>query len=214
MGVPGRLAERMSMAEQHEYLRSTFSRRSMIRGGAVTLGAVAGGVFVPAAARAATPAALRTSVQTRAVAGAERVDGSFVAPFGRHLAHGNDPRTEITVSWQVPLPVKKPFVRVGTHASHLSVKIDAEVRTLHAPAGVGASGDHTRYYMHAEPTHPEARAEGALGHAAVRGIAETGAQVDQFTVARRAGWCRGAPGRRGARTVRCRAGVLPRVRCA
>ncbi|MFD9119570.1 purple acid phosphatase family protein [Streptomyces bottropensis] len=153
MGVPEQLAERMSMAEQHEYLRSKFSRRSMIRGGAVTLGAVAGGAFVPATAQAATPAALRTSVPTRAAASAEHVDGSFVAPFGRHLAYGNDPRTEITVSWQVPLPVKKPFVRVGTHASHLSVKIDAEVRTLHTPAGVGASGDHTQYYVHAELTH-------------------------------------------------------------
>ncbi|MER6923303.1 phosphoesterase, partial [Streptomyces spiralis] len=56
MGVPEKLAERMSMAEQHEYLRSRFSRRTMIRGGAVTLGAVAGGAFVPGAtAQAATP---------------------------------------------------------------------------------------------------------------------------------------------------------------
>lgn len=55
MGVPERLADRMSMAEQHEYLRARFSRRTMMRGGAVTLGAVAGGVFVPgASARAAT----------------------------------------------------------------------------------------------------------------------------------------------------------------
>ncbi|MGV9898977.1 phosphoesterase, partial [Streptomyces tendae] len=55
MGVPEPLAGRMSMAEQHEYLRARFSRRTMIRGGAVTLGAVAGGAFVPGAtARAAT----------------------------------------------------------------------------------------------------------------------------------------------------------------
>jgi hypothetical protein len=56
MGVPEQLAERMSMAEQHEYLRAKFSRRTMIRGGAVTLGAVTGGAFVPGAtAQAAVP---------------------------------------------------------------------------------------------------------------------------------------------------------------
>lgn len=146
MGVPDRLAERMSMAEQHEYLRARFSRRNMIRGGAVTLGAVAGGAFVPGAtARAATP--------TRTFPRTESVDGSLVAPFGRHLAFGSDPRTEITVSWQVPVAVKKPFIRIGAHPWDLSRKIDAEVRTLYTPAGVGASGDHTQYYVHAELTH-------------------------------------------------------------
>ncbi|WP_328976610.1 metallophosphoesterase family protein [Streptomyces canus] len=143
MGVPDQLAERMSMAEQHEYLRARFSRRNMIRGGAVTLGAVAGGAFVPGAvAQAATP--------TQTFASAESVDGAFVAPFGRHLAYGNDPRTEMTVSWQVPVAVKKPFIRIGAHPWDLSRKIEAEVRTLYTPAGVGASGDHTQYYVHAK----------------------------------------------------------------
>ncbi|MFF9087962.1 fibronectin type III domain-containing protein [Streptomyces sp. NPDC014991] len=147
MGVPEKLAERMSMAEQHEYLRARFSRRSMIRGGAVTLGAVAGGAFVPGAtARAAAP------VRHTAPA-ATPVDGALVAPFGRHLAYGNDPRTEITVSWQVPVAVRKPFIRVGAHPWDLSRRIEAEVRTLYTPAGVGASGDHTQYYLHAELTH-------------------------------------------------------------
>ncbi|WP_329228096.1 metallophosphoesterase family protein [Streptomyces canus] len=146
MGVPDQLAERMSMAEQHEYLRARFSRRNMIRGGAVTLGAVAGGAFVPGAvAQAATP--------TQTFASAESVDGAFVAPFGRHLAYGNDPRTEMTVSWQVPVAVKKPFIRIGAHPWDLSRKIEAEVRTLYTPAGVGASGDHTQYYVHAKLSH-------------------------------------------------------------
>ncbi|WP_406100470.1 fibronectin type III domain-containing protein [Streptomyces canus] len=143
MGVPDQLAERMSMAEQHEYLRARFSRRNMIRGGAVTLGAVAGGAFVPGAvAQAATP--------TRTFASAESVDGALVAPFGRHLAYGNDARTEMTVSWQVPVAVKKPFIRIGARPWDLSRKIEAEVRTLYTPAGVGASGDHTQYYVHAK----------------------------------------------------------------
>ncbi|WP_328638797.1 metallophosphoesterase family protein [Streptomyces canus] len=146
MGVPDQLAERMSMAEQHEYLRARFSRRNMIRGGAVTLGAVAGGAFVPGAvAQAATP--------TRTFARAESVDGALVAPFGRHLAYGNDARTEMTVSWQVPVAVKKPFIRIGARPWDLSRKIEAEVRTLYTPAGVGASGDHTQYYVHAKLSH-------------------------------------------------------------
>ncbi|MEV3906209.1 purple acid phosphatase family protein [Streptomyces canus] len=146
MGVPDQLAERMSMAEQHEYLRARFSRRNMIRGGAVTLGAVAGGAFVPGAvAQAATP--------TRTFASAESVDGALVAPFGRHLAYGNDARTEMTVSWQVPVAVKKPFIRIGARPWDLSRKIEAEVRTLYTPAGVGASGDHTQYYVHAKLSH-------------------------------------------------------------
>ncbi|WP_037888645.1 purple acid phosphatase family protein [Streptomyces viridochromogenes] len=147
MGVPQHLAERMSMAEQHEYLRARFSRRTMIRGGAVTLGAVAGGAFVPGAtAQAAVPTQL-TAPAT------EAVDGALVAPFGRHLAYGNDPRTQMTISWQVPVAVKKPFVRIGAHPWDLSRRIEAEVRTLYTPAGVGASGDRTQYYVHAQLTH-------------------------------------------------------------
>ncbi|MFJ8779908.1 purple acid phosphatase family protein [Streptomyces sp. NPDC102476] len=146
MGVPDQLAEHMSMAEQHEYLRARFSRRNMIRGGAVTLGAVAGGAFVPGAvAQAATP--------TQTFASTESVDGALVAPFGRHLAYGNDARTEMTVSWQVPVAVKKPFIRIGARPWDLSRKIEAEVRTLYTPAGVGASGDHTQYYVHAKLSH-------------------------------------------------------------
>ncbi|WP_181359130.1 purple acid phosphatase family protein [Streptomyces sporangiiformans] len=144
MGVPEKLADRMSLAEQHEYLQAGFSRRTMIRGGAVTLGAVVGGSFVPGAtAEAAVP-----SPRTRT----DEIDGSLVAPLGRHLAYGADPRTEMTVSWQVPVAVRKPYIRVGAHPWDLSRKIEAEVRTLFTPAGVGASGDHTQYYLHARLT--------------------------------------------------------------
>ncbi|MEV7389946.1 MULTISPECIES: metallophosphoesterase family protein [unclassified Streptomyces] len=144
MGVPDKLADRMSMAEQHEYLRAKFSRRSMIRGGAVTLGAVTGGSFVMGGtAQAAVP------TQSTAPA-TEQVDGALVAPFGRHLAFGNDPSSEMTISWQVPVAVKKPFVRIGAHPWDLSRKIEAEVRSLYTPAGVGVSADHTQYYLHAQ----------------------------------------------------------------
>ncbi|MGW7268189.1 purple acid phosphatase family protein [Streptomyces sp. NPDC054842] len=150
MGVPERLADRMSMAEQHEYLRTRFSRRTMMRGGAVTLGAVGGGVFVPgASARAASPARAASTGQAGKT---EKVDGALVAPFGRHLAYGADPRTEMTVSWQVPVAVRRPYIRIGAHPWDLSRKIEAEVRELFTPAGVGASGDHTQYYLHARLT--------------------------------------------------------------
>ncbi|MFF1682016.1 purple acid phosphatase family protein [Streptomyces sp. NPDC058256] len=145
MGVPEKLAGRMSMAEQHEYLRTKFSRRTMIRGGAVTLGAVAGGAFVPGATAQAAVPTQKT--------GTEKVDGALVAPFGRHLAYGTDPKTAMTVSWQVPAAVSKPYIRIGAHPWDLSRKIGAEVRSLYTPAGVGASADHTQYYVHAQLTH-------------------------------------------------------------
>ncbi|MFI8235881.1 purple acid phosphatase family protein [Streptomyces sp. NPDC085866] len=147
MGVPEKLAERMSMAEQHEYLRARFSRRTMIRGGAVTLGAVTGGAFIPGGTAQAAVPTQRTASAT------EEVDGALVAPFGRHLAFGGDPRTEMTVSWQVPVAVKNPFIRIGASPWDLSRKIEAEVRSLYTPAGVGASGDHTQYYLHAQLAH-------------------------------------------------------------
>ncbi|GGX64500.1 hypothetical protein GCM10010358_18510 [Streptomyces minutiscleroticus] len=140
----------MSMAERHEYLRARFSRRRVIRGGAVTLDAVAGGAFVPGAVDppggpAAVPRAGRT---------AERVDGALVAPFGRHLAYGADPRTEMTVFWRVPVAVRKPFIRIGAHPWDLSRRIEAEVRTLHTPAGVGASRVRTATCGPAGPGEP------------------------------------------------------------
>ncbi|MCX4832395.1 metallophosphoesterase family protein [Streptomyces sp. NBC_01016] len=148
MGVPAELADR-PLAEQHEYLRSRFSRRTMIRGGAVTLGAVAGGVFVPGAASASPRTA---TAATASAPAAEAVDGALVAPFGRHLSYGDDARTEMTVSWQVPVAVKDPFIRVGAGAGELSRKIPAELKALYTPAGVGTSADHTQYYVHAKLT--------------------------------------------------------------
>ncbi|WP_235828593.1 purple acid phosphatase family protein [Actinomadura rubteroloni] len=140
MGIPDRLAERMSMAEQYEYLRSRLSRRGVLRGGAVAAGALAATGVLTDTARAATPAVPRT---------APKIDGALVAPTGRHLAFGADPRTEMTVSWQVPVAVAKPFLRVGTHPWNLSHRIPAEIRALHTPAGVGASPDVTQYFLHA-----------------------------------------------------------------
>ncbi len=141
MGLPDRLADTLSMPEQHEYLRRALSRRGLLRGGAVaaTGAALAG---TAAGAAAATPTLVPGSA-------AATVHGSLVAPFGRHLAYGADPRTQMRVSWQVPLPVREPFLRIGRSPLDLSHRIPAEVRDLFAPAGIGKSADIDQYYVHA-----------------------------------------------------------------
>src|SRR5690349_19174626 len=139
-GIPPRLARRMSMAEQHEYLRTTLSRRRTL----VTAGAVAGGLLTGCSAEGtstagpAAPASPTTAVH-----------GSAVSPFGRHLAFGADPRTQMRVSWQVPLAVRKPFVRIGLRPDDLSRRITAEVRGLHTPGVTGVRPALQQYYLHA-----------------------------------------------------------------
>ncbi|MEV6734774.1 MULTISPECIES: metallophosphoesterase family protein [unclassified Streptomyces] len=144
-GIPQKLASRMSMAEQHDYLRAKFTRRGALRAGAVTA-AVAGagaGLSVGAASSAyAAPAAL-TSTERRGV------DGALAAPFARHLQYGADPKTQMRVSWQVPFAVKKPYLRVGTSPWALSVKIDAEVRYLSTPVlNGGKIAAAEQFYLH------------------------------------------------------------------
>ncbi|MEC3981630.1 purple acid phosphatase family protein [Amycolatopsis sp. H20-H5] len=131
VGVPDALASRLSMAEQHEYL----SRRSMLKG------AAAGGALL-----AAGPLLLT---------GTAYADGTKVVPVGRHLAFGRNPRTSVRIAWQVPAPVKHPFVRIAEAGDHRhrgtqwGHKIPAEVRALHSEvAGVIAPLD--QYYLHAE----------------------------------------------------------------
>src|SRR3954467_9549113 len=95
-GIPPELARRMTMAEQHEYLRTKLSRRRTL----VTAGAGAGGLLTGCAGTgAASPAPAPPPTAS--------VHGSAVSPFGRHLAFGADPRTQMRISWQVPLAVKK-----------------------------------------------------------------------------------------------------------
>ena len=53
-----------------------------------------------------------------------------VPPFGRHIAFGGDPASQISVAWQVPAQVSNPFIRVGTTPWDLSERLGAEVRAL------------------------------------------------------------------------------------
>jgi hypothetical protein len=141
----------MSMAEQYEYLRTKFSRRRAL----VSAGAVAGGLLTGCSgsgsgAGSGTDTASRSSSPlSSGSTPTERVDGAVVVPFGRHLAFGSDPKTRMRISWQVPLPVRKPYVRVGLEPWDLSRKIDAEVRHLHTPGLEGVRLALDQYYLHA-----------------------------------------------------------------
>ena len=98
VGIPPQLARRMSMAEQYEYLRTKLlaaprpgdrgrgGRRAADRLLRLGLRRGHGEPDGLAAVRHAAPT------------GTGRVDGSVVAPFGRHLAFGADPKTQMRIS--------------------------------------------------------------------------------------------------------------------
>jgi len=74
----------------------------------------------------------------------------YLRPFGRHLAFGGDPRTQMSVTWQVKAPVADPFIRIGSSAADLGELIPAEVRSLVTPASAGIAAE--QYYLHATLT--------------------------------------------------------------
>lgn len=139
-GIPPRLARRMSMAEQHEYLRTKLTRRRAL----VTAGALAGGGLLAGCASGTTSDSRSPSTTATGL-----VHGSAIKPFGRHLAFGADPKTQMRISWQVPLAVRKPYIRVGPAPWDLSRKIDAELRDLHTPGLTGVRLALDQYYLHA-----------------------------------------------------------------
>ncbi|MBO1336328.1 metallophosphoesterase family protein [Streptomyces sp. VRA16 Mangrove soil] len=138
VGIPPRLARRMSMPEQYAYLRARFSRRRAL----VTAGAVASGAL--AGCSDGTPSRAKASPSPSSA-----VHGSAVAPFGRHLAFGADPMTQMRVAWQVPLAVGKPYVRIGLRPDDLGRKIPAETRALHTPGVSGVRLALDQFYVHA-----------------------------------------------------------------
>ncbi|TGB07144.1 metallophosphoesterase family protein [Streptomyces palmae] len=152
----------MSLAEQHDYLRRRLSRRSALRTGAAGAGTVLGAGLLGGSARATEP--LGTPMLYAPSTGA--VPGRRVAPFGRHLTFGSDPRTQMRISWQVPLPVRGPFVRVGLRPWELSRRIEAEVRHLHTPALSDSLPAVDQYYLHAalDGLHPGTTYYYGVGH--------------------------------------------------
>ncbi|MDO0911542.1 metallophosphoesterase family protein [Streptomyces sp. DT2A-34] len=147
-GIPPQLARRMSMAEQHEYLRTKLvRRRTVVTASAVAGGTLAGGLLTGCSTSGTTtaskpPASAPASATTK-------VPGSVVAPFGRHLAFGADPKTQMRISWQVPAAVRRPYVRIGLRPDDLDRRIEAELRDLKTPEMAGVSAAVEQYYLHA-----------------------------------------------------------------
>jgi hypothetical protein len=142
-GIPHQLARRMSMAEQYEYLRTKLTRRRTL----VTAGAVAGGLLTGCGGPGSSGPSTRTA--TSPSAASDKAPGSAVTPFGRHLAFGADPRTQMRISWQVPSAVRRPYVRIGARPDDLGRRIEAEVRDLHTPGVQGVRSALDQYYVHA-----------------------------------------------------------------
>jgi hypothetical protein len=80
-----------------------------------------------------------------------------VPPFGTHLAFGAEPTTQMSATWQVPVPVDSPFLRVGSSPWDLGERIAAEIRPVTTPmAGLWApsavpsrAAEIEQYYVHA-----------------------------------------------------------------
>jgi len=120
-------AKRLSLAEQHDWFRRATSRRSLLRGGMVGAAALAAG---PALLGGTASATAVTRSTPALLTQADRPDGALVPAFGRHIAFGPDPATQIAVAWQVAAPVRNPFLRVGESPLDLGQRIPAELRTL------------------------------------------------------------------------------------
>ncbi|WP_326687754.1 metallophosphoesterase family protein [Streptomyces sp. NBC_01795] len=155
VGIPARLAARMSMPEQHAYLREKLSRREkpsrrgVLRGGGLVVAGAAGAAGLVSASEAALGDGPGAAAGPTLVASPVKVDGSLVAPFGRHLAFGSDPKTRMRISWQVPFAVKRPYVRVGLKPWELGRRIEAEVRPLHTPSLGRDVPEVEQLYLHA-----------------------------------------------------------------
>jgi hypothetical protein len=144
-GIPPELAGRMSMAEQHEYLRTRLSRRRTL----VTAGAVASGLLTGCSGSGSRSGQSGTTAAGSPSPSTSRAPGSLITPFGRHLAFGADPKTQMRISWQVPLAVRKPYVRVGLRPDDLGRKVEAELRDLHTPELKDVRAAVEQYYLHA-----------------------------------------------------------------
>jgi hypothetical protein len=158
----------MSAAEQHDWLRGATSRRSLLRAGAIGAGAaIAGPALLAGTADASTKRAAARKATPHLLTRADGPAGRAIAPFGRHIAYGADPTTQMAVAWQVPASVNNPFIRIGSSPLDLGGPIAAEVRTVTTPASIwntaNASPDDSippslatatieQYYLHATLT--------------------------------------------------------------
>jgi Purple acid Phosphatase, N-terminal domain/Calcineurin-like phosphoesterase len=132
-GMTPEQAARLSLAEQHEWYKHATSRRTMLRGGLVGAAVITAPALSIGSASASTGSAAPAASPSNSASllqKADRPTGSTVAPFGRHIAYGAAPTSQISVAWQVPALVSNPFIRIGRSPGDLGHKIDAELKTL------------------------------------------------------------------------------------
>ncbi len=119
-------ARKLSLAEQHDWYRRATSRRSLLRGGIVGAGALAAGPVL----LAGTASAATRKPGTTLLARTGPTAGTSAVPFGQHVAFGADPRSQMSVGWQVRNAVSNPFLRFGDQPGNWSQQVQAEVRSL------------------------------------------------------------------------------------
>ena len=185
----------LSLAEQHERYVARYSRRNLFRAGAIGGAALAIG-----GSTALLPQPALASTKTH------DVSGSAVRPFGRHIAFGADPSQQVVVSWQVPVAVTAPFIRLGVSPAEFGAPLAAEVRTLTSQL----SWQHpvedeplikpksvTQYYLHAQLGQliPDTTYYYVVGHQGYDPVSQGGrlGEIASFHTAP-------APGRGGAFT--------------
>jgi hypothetical protein len=174
------IARQMSLAEQHEWFRQQRSRRTVLKGGLATAGALlAGPTLLGAGAGAAARTSSRTAAFPNIVTSANWPAGPTVVPFGRHISFGADPTSTMNIAWQVASPVNNPFVRIGTNPFDFGEPVQANLKNLSTPwsditdfldsvppAQAAAQAPEEQYYAHAslEKLQPGTTYYYAVGH--------------------------------------------------
>ena len=191
--------QKMSVAEQHEWLQTQRSRRSMLKGGLVGAGAlIAGPALGAASAGASTLPSSRPGARRAptVLLNRDRLPGTSVAPFGRHISYGQDPRRQMNITWQVNAPVTNPFVRVGRSPAELDLQVEAELVSLTTPFGDVTALDSVplvppteveQWYVHAslDWLTPGETYYYSVGHRGLEERSADGVQVNSFTLAPR-----------------------------
>ncbi len=138
VGVPAELADRMTVAEQHDWLssfvrRHPVSRRSALRGGAGVLAATG---------LAAAPWTL-TACATAAQAP--------VAVVGRHLAYGADAQRQMAFAGELTAPPAGPVVVDLGRDGGFGTTLPVDVRRLvsRVPQDDGAIRGSEQFFVHA-----------------------------------------------------------------
>jgi hypothetical protein len=146
VGVPPALAARMSIAEQHDWLRGflrarSVSRRSALRGAATAtagLGLVGGLSSVLAACGSPS-------------GGGGPGGATPLGLTGRHLSFGADPTRQMAVAGELTAPPSGPVtLEFGTDTGY-GTQVPAEVRHLvtHVPQADGSIRAADQYFVHA-----------------------------------------------------------------